>query len=106
MVKREDVWFAALDPTVGGEIQKMRPCLVISPPEMNGHLRTVLVAPMTTGGRPAGFRMALRFDGKDGLILLDQIRALDKIRLVKRLGMVDGKILKSTLAILREVFEA
>ena len=105
MVKRGDVWLAVLDPTVGSEIQKTRPCIVISPPELNSHLRTAIVAPMTTGGRPAGFRVNLRFDGKDGLVLLDQIRALDKTRLVKRLGRVDYKTLMATLSILRNIFE-
>ena len=104
MVKRGEIWLAALDPTIGSEIRKTRPCIVISPPEMNSHLRTAIVAPMTIGGRPAGFRVSLRFDGKEGLVLLDQIRALDQIRLVKRLGRVDDNILKATLSILRDIF--
>src|SRR5271156_5559642 len=87
-VTRGDVWLAALDPTVGSEIQKTRPCVVISPPEMHDHLRTAIVAPMTTGNRLAPFRIELRHGGKDGLILLDQIRAVDKTRLVKRSGAV------------------
>ena len=71
-MKAGDIWLAQLDPTVGSEIQKTRPCVVISPDDMNAHLRTVIVAPMTTGSRPARFRIALTFQGKQGLILLDQ----------------------------------
>jgi len=105
MVRRGDVWLVNLDPTIGSEIQKTRPCLVISPPEMHDHLRTVTAAPMTTGSRPAGFRVALRFQGKDGLVLLDQVRTIDKQRLVKKVGQVSQTTLKTTLATLRAVFE-
>ncbi len=104
MVKRGDIWLAALDPTIGSEIQKTRPCLVISPPEMHDYLRTVIVAPMTTGSRPAPFRIAVSFEGKRGLILLDQIRTLDKIRLSKRLGMVAPRTLSTALDTLQLVF--
>jgi mRNA interferase MazF len=104
MVVRGEVWLAALDPTVGSEIQKTRPCVVISPPEMHDYLRTVVVAPMTTGSKPAPFRVALTFSGKKGLILLDQIRTLDKVRLVSRLGAVSPKALSTTLAVLQETF--
>jgi mRNA interferase MazF len=104
VVKRGEVWLTALDPTRGSEIRKTRPCLIVSPPEMHDHLRTVLVAPMTTGSRAAGFRVAVRFQGQDGLILLDQMRALDKARLVRRLGDVPAATLNATLAVLREVF--
>ncbi|HYF23160.1 MAG TPA: type II toxin-antitoxin system PemK/MazF family toxin [Caulobacteraceae bacterium] len=104
MVSRGDVWLAVLDPTVGSEIAKTRPCVVISPAEMHDHLRTVIVAPMTTGSRPAGFRVEVEFQGKAGLILADQIRTLDKKRLVKRLGAVREDTLSGTLAVLREVF--
>lgn len=105
MVKRGDVWLAALDPTVGSEIQKTRPCLIISPPEIHDHLRTVIVAPMTSGSRPAGFRVSVSFQGVDGLILLEQSRALDKRRLVKRLGEVPDDVLTATLRTLRELYE-
>jgi mRNA interferase MazF len=101
---RGDVWLAALDPTIGAEIQKTRPCVIISPPEMHDDLRTVLAAPMTTGNRPAPFRISLKFEGKSGLILLDQIRALDKQRLVKRLGQLDARTLRTTLGRLQDVF--
>ena len=103
-IKRGEVWLVKLDPTVGSEIQKTRPCLVISPPEMHDHLRTALVAPMTTAGRLAPFRIAVRHAGKSGLILLDQIRAVDKVRLVKRSGVVSPVILKAVLTTLGEVF--
>jgi mRNA interferase MazF len=105
MVKRGEIWLAALDPTVGSEIQKTRPCLIVSPPEMHDHLRTAIVAPMTTGSRPAGFRIALTFKGKRGLVLLDQIRAIDKQRLVKRLGKTSDAVLTAVLVGLREAFE-
>jgi len=101
---RGDIWTAVLDPTVGGEINKARPCVVISPPEMHDWLRTVIVAPMTTGSKPAPFRIPITHDGKRGLILLDQIRTLDKARLSKRLGAVPGKTLDATLATLQEIF--
>ncbi|OWJ61373.1 type II toxin-antitoxin system PemK/MazF family toxin [Inquilinus limosus] len=105
MVKRGEVWLVALDPTIGSEIQKTRPCLIISPPELHDHLRTVIAAPMTTGSRPAGFRVAVSFQGKTGLVLLDQIRTLDKQRLVKRLGTVSAPTLAQTLTTLRTLFE-
>ena len=104
MVKRGEIWLVNLDPTVGSEIQKTRPCLVISPPEMHDHLRTAIVAPMTTGSRPAPFRIAVQHGGKKGLILLDQLRAVDKTRLVKRSGAVSSTVLKATLAALAQVF--
>lgn len=103
-VLRGDVWLAGLDPNLGSEIQKTRPCVIISPPEMHDHLRTVTVAPMTTGSRPAPFRIPVRFEGKSGLVLLDRLRTLDKQRLVRRLGAVDQVILRMTLARLRDVF--
>ena len=104
-VRRGEIWLAALDPTIGAEIQKTRPCVVVSPAEVHDFLRTVTVAPMTTGSRPAPYRIPLRFRGKDGLILLDQMRSLDKQRLVRRLGAVPGAKLRLTLAALREMFE-
>ena len=104
-VRRGDIWLAALDPTIGAEIQKTGPCVVVSPAEVHDFLRTVTVAPMTTGSRPAPYRIPLRFRRKDGLILLDQMRSLDKQRLVRRLGAVPGTTLRLTLAALREMFE-
>jgi mRNA interferase MazF len=101
-MKVGDIWLAQLDPTVGSEIQKTRPCVVVSPDEMNAHLRTILVAPMTTGSRAAGFRVPLTFQGKTGLILLDQIRTLDRVRLIKRLGALRAP----TLALTRQTLQA
>ena len=93
-----------LDPTVGSEIQKTRPCVLVSPPEMHNHLRTVIVAPMTTAARAAAFRIPVTFKGKTGLILLDQIRTIDKVRLVRREGAVHGATLKRTLTTLQTMF--
>jgi mRNA interferase MazF len=104
VVKRGEIWLVNLDPTVGSDIQKTRPCVVISPPEMHDHLRTVMVAPMTTGSHPAPFRIAVRHGGKQGLILLDQIRAVDKTRLVKRAGVLTPATLSATLQVLAEIF--
>ncbi|KGC96429.1 pemK-like family protein [Burkholderia pseudomallei] len=101
---RGEVWLVALDPTLGSEIQKTRPCVVVSPPEMHDHLRTVIVAPMTSKGRSAPFRIPVTFKRKQGLILLDQIRAVDKVRLVKKEGAVADKTLLDTLRTLQEVF--
>ena len=104
MVKRGEIWLVNLDPTAGSEIRKTRPCVVISPPEMHDHLRTAIIAPMTTGSHPAPFRIAVRHGGKQGLILLDQLRAIDKTRVVKRTGVIAPATLKTTLATLSAVF--
>ena len=103
-MKAGDIWLAQLDPTVGSEIQKTRPCVVISPDDMNAHLRTVIVAPMSTGSRPARFRITLTFQGKQGLILLDEVRTLDRARLVKRLGALRPVTLAATLQTLQAMF--
>ncbi|HEX6019654.1 MAG TPA: type II toxin-antitoxin system PemK/MazF family toxin [Burkholderiaceae bacterium] len=95
---------AQLDPTVGSEIQKTLPCVVISPDEMNAHLHTVIVVPMTTGSRPARFRIALTFQRKQGLILPDQIRTLERVRLVKRLGALRPAALAATRQTLQAMF--
>ena len=104
MVVRGEVWLINLDPTVGSEIQKTRPCIVVSPPEMHDHLRTLLIAPMTTGSKPAPFRIPVTFEKKKGLILLDQMRSVDISRLVKKMGGVSDKTLAETLLVLQEVF--
>jgi mRNA interferase MazF len=104
LVKRGDIWLVNLDPTVGSEIRKTRPCVVVSPAEMHNHLRTVLVAPMTTAGREAPFRIEVTHGGRQGLILLDQVRAVDKTRLAKRLGAVEQETLAATLRALQELF--
>lgn len=104
MVKRGEIWLVALDPTIGSEIKKSRPCVIVSPPELNQHLRTVIVAPMTSKGFPAPFRVPVSHGGTKGLIVLDQIRTVDKVRLVKRLGLITAKTLSAVLATLQEVF--
>ena len=103
-IRRGDVWLACLDPTQGAEIKKTRPCLVVSPPEIHDYLRKALIVPMTSKGFPAPFRVAVNFSGKDGLLLLDQLRVVDKSRLVKQLGAIEDKVLKSTLDTLQELF--
>lgn len=103
-MSRGDIWLVNLDPTVGSEIQKTRPCVVISPSEMHDHLRTALVAPMTTKSRPAPFRIPVTHHGQKGLILLDQVRAVEKVRLVKKLGALSAKALAQALAALQETF--
>ena len=105
VVTRGEVWLATLDPTIGSEIRKTRPCLIVSPPETNDYLRTIVVAPMTTAGRLAHYRISLTFRGRAGLIVLDQIRTLDKARLIRRSGAVSPETLGTTLAALREIFE-
>ena len=103
-MRRGEIWLVNLDPTVGSEIRKTRPCVVVSPAEMHDHLRTVIVAPMTTKSHAAPFRIGVKHGGQKGLILLDQMRAVDKARLAKRLGAVSSKTLTSTLITLQEVF--
>lgn len=103
-MKRGEIWLVVLDPTLGSEIKKSRPCVIVSPPELNEHLRTVIVAPMTSRGFPAPFRISVTHAGTKGLIVLDQIRAIDKIRLVKRVGAVTAKTLSAVLVTLQEVF--
>jgi mRNA interferase MazF len=104
VVRRGEIWLAALDPTVGSEIQKTRPCVIVSPSEMHDYLRTVIVAPMTTGNKPAPYRIPVTFRRKTGLILLDQIRTLDKTRMVKKMGVTTDKTLTDVLHTLQEVF--
>ncbi len=104
MVKRFDVWLVVLNPTKGREINKTRPCVVISPNEMSA-LSTVLMAPMTTKGFEFPCRIKCRFKGKSGLILLDQIRAVDKSRLVKQLGTISAKTQVELCSRLQEMFE-
>jgi mRNA interferase MazF len=105
-VKRGDIWLVNLDPTVGSEIKKSRPFVVLSPSELNDHLPTVMVAPMTSKGLGAPFRVPVTHAGTKGLIVLDQLRTVDKLRLVKRLGAVSAKTLSAALTTLQEVFAA
>ena len=103
-MKRGEIWLVNLDPTVGSEIRKSRPCVIVSPPELNRYLRTVIVAPMTSKGFAAPFRVPVTHAGTKRLIVLDQLRALDKMRLAKRLGTVSGRTLGAVVTKLQEVF--
>lgn len=104
MVKRFEVYLTNLDPTIGVEIQKRRPCLVISPDELNEHVRTVIIAPMTTKVRAFPTRVECEFEGKKGFVVLDQIRAIDKVRLGKKLGELEDPVRGYVLARLQEMF--
>jgi len=103
-VSRFDVYLVSLDPTVGSEIRKTRPCLVVSPDEMSRHIRTVIVAPMTTKGNEYPTRVPCRFQRKTGQVVLDQIRTVDAARLVRKLGRLDVKTGAKVLAVLGEMF--
>ena len=104
VVKRFDIFLISLEPTIGSEIHKTRPCLVVSPDEMNRYIQTVIVAPMTTKGRDYPTRVSCKFKGKKGQIVLDQIRTVDKSRLIKRLGRIDAVTQMKVLSILNEMF--
>jgi mRNA interferase MazF len=104
VIRRFEIYLIELDPTVGSEIKKTRPCVIVSPNEMHG-LNTVLIAPMTSKGFPAPSRVPLSFDGKTGLVLLDQLRSVDKSRLIKKLGVVDTNTQKLIAATLVSMFE-
>lgn len=104
MTSRFDVFLISLDPTRGSEIRKTRPCLIISPDEMNDHIRTVIVAPMTTKGRQYPTRVSCTFQGKRGQIVLDQIRTVDKTRLVRHLGTISDAAQTKVLDALQELF--
>ena len=99
-VRRGDVFLVSLDPARGSEIQKTRPCVVVSPDELNSYLRTFIVAPLTTGGHSYPFRIPCRFEGRAGYIVLDQIRTVDRERLVRRFGKLTPSTLGNILAIL------
>lgn len=102
--RRGDVYLVGLDPTLGSEIRKTRPCLVVSPDELNEHLRTVLVAPMTTGGQAYPWRIPCRFQRRSGYVALDQLRTIDGERLLKRLGRLASKTSTKVLKTLQEMF--
>src|SRR5512145_3018870 len=104
VVKRFDVYLVNLDPTLGVEIQKTRPCLVISPDEMNDYIQTVIIAPMTTKARSYPTRISCCFEEKDAYIVLDQIRTVDKRRLIKRLGSIPPAVQRQVLDLLAELF--
>jgi mRNA interferase MazF len=104
VVNRFDVFLVNLDPTIGSEIKKTHPCLIISPNEINHHISTVIVAPMTTKGQPYPTRVTCQFQGKERQIVLDQIRTIDKTRLIKFLGQITTEEQKAVLDILGEMF--
>jgi mRNA interferase MazF len=104
VVQRFDVFLINLDPTIGSEIKKTRPCLIISPEEINRHIHTVIVAPMTTAGKDYPTRVPCKFQNKKGQIVLDQIRTIDKSRLIKKLGIVDSQTQVEVISILQRLF--
>lgn len=104
VINRFEVYLVNLDPTIGHEIRRMRPCLVLSPDEMNHHIRTVIVAPMTTKGGSYPTRIPCKFKGKPGQVVLDQILAVDSARLVRKLGKIDSKTASEVLSVLQEIF--
>lgn len=103
VIRQYDVYLIDLDPTKGREIQKTRPCLVVSPNEMNATIGTVIIAPMTTKSHDYPTRVSLSFQDRQGWIVLDQLRTVDKARLIKRLGAIDPKTIQATKAVLREM---
>ena len=103
-VSRGDIFLVTLNPTRGSEIRKTRPCVIVSPDELNSHLRTFIVAPLTTGGHPYPFRVRCTFDGKDGQVVADQLRAVDRERLVKHLGRLSDTTFNELLGVLQAMF--
>lgn len=104
-VRRGAVFLVALDPTRGNEIRKVRPCLIVSPDELNAHVQTCIVAPLTTGSHAYPFRVQCRFQGRTGHVVLDQIRTVDRGRLVRKLGRLSTRAVERSLRILQEMFE-
>ena len=104
VIKRFEVYLINLDPTIGSKIKKTRPCLVVSPDEMNRYINTIIVAPMTTKGRTYPTRVPCRFQGKEGQIVLDQLRTVDKVRLIKLLGRISSATQRDVLDVLAEMF--
>lgn len=104
VVSRFEVYLVVLDPTIGSEVRRTRPCLIISPDEMNRHIATVIVAPMTTKGRDYPSRVSCSLKGKHGQVVLDQIRTVDKSRLVQHLGVIDRKTQSKVLSVIAEMF--
>jgi len=103
-VARGDIYLVSLNPTRGSEIRKTRPCVIVSPDELNAYLRTFIVAPLTTGGHPYPFRVRCRFSEKDGYVVADQLRAVDRDRLIKHLGVLDEDTLVELLSVLQAMF--
>ena len=104
MIQRFEVYLVNLDPTVGSEIRKTRPCVVVSPDELNRYLRTVIVAPMTTKGQPYASRVRCKFGGRTAQIVLDQMRTIDRVRLIKRIGRIPLVTQRDVLTVLGEMF--
>lgn len=104
VIKRFDVFLVNLDPTIGSEIKKTRPCVVISPQEMNRHLRTVIIAPMTTKGAAYPTRVSCKFRGRVGQIVLDQLRTVDRTRLARKLGTISRPAQEEVLSVIAEMF--
>ena len=105
-INRFEVYMVNLDPTVGSEIRKTRPCLVVSPDDINHTIRTVIIVPLTTKGQTYPTRIPCRFQGKNGQVVLDQIRTVDRSRLIRKLGRISGATATAVLDVLREMFEA
>jgi mRNA interferase MazF len=105
VINRFEVYLVNLDPTIGSELQKTRPCLVVSPDELNHRIRTAIIAPMTTKGQSYPTRVRCRFQGKVGQVVLDQIRTVDRSRLIKRLGRINAGTATDVLDVLRAMFE-
>jgi mRNA interferase MazF len=103
-VRRGDVFLVSLDPTRGGEIRKTRPCVIVSPDELNAHFRTFIVAPLTIGSHPYPFRVRCSFEERTGYVILDQVRTVDGERLARRLGALSASTLEKILAILQQMF--
>jgi mRNA interferase MazF len=104
VINRFEVYLCRLDPTLGSEIRKTRPCLVVSPDEINQSLRTLIVAPLTSRGRPYPSRVPCRFQGKSGQVVLDQLRTVDSVRLIRKLGRIDRKTASKVVEVLLEMF--
>jgi mRNA interferase MazF len=102
---RGEIWLCALDPTIGSEIQKTRPCLIVSPDSMNLRIRRYTVMPLTSGSQQAKFRVAVNFKSRDGFLLADQLRTIDQLRLKKCVGVLDSDSLTRALLVLRKMFE-
>jgi mRNA interferase MazF len=103
-IKRGEIWIVKLDSTVGSEIRKNRPCVIVSPAEIHDYLRTAIIAPLTSKGFSAPFRIAVRHGGRDSIVLLDQIRAIDKVRLTKRVGVLAPATLRAVLSLIADLF--
>jgi len=104
VIRRFDIWLVSLDPTVGHEVRKTRPCVVVSPDSFNRHIQTFITIPMTSKGMPYPNRVDCRFRGKDGQIMVDRIRACDRLRFIRKLGRLDPATSMKVLEVLQEMF--